>query len=242
MAALTAMTHLIGSLALLLLVASSTAAAASIPRSVFVAANGDDGAVGDATHPWRSLARLANLTLTPGDTIYLHAGDTWREPLVLVGSAPKRLPQAAAASPPPSPVRILSTAALAGTGATAVVPRPTIRLDGSRTANDDSQWAVHTSGIAWLTIEGLAIEQSTSGISVTVDPKTHGASNGSYYGGGVVEVADCVFRGVWNRSSDGQLDHIGKSKCDVAVTPCIVAGNVASVTVRGCLFDDFGAR
>ena len=326
-------------------------------RSFVVAADGDDSAAGDAAHPWRTLRRLANLTLAPGDEIRLRAGDVWNEPLVLGGgegvgltgfvdalscdkegrcsahgwavncqdgqahagargcllpsgspavppvrvqlrvdgvgvgveananlsrpdlvkarAAPDplhgyglsaQLPAAAlhgrhrlavavvgcggcgdgwiiagslrclcdgaicpctppdpgTGPPPPPPVRILSTNASA--------PRPTIRLDGSRTALDDSQWAVRTEGIPWITIEGLSIEHSTSGISVATDGG----------GGGAVVVTDCVFRGVWNRSSVGQRLPTTANSCSNGWSPCISTRDViASVTVSNCLFEDF---
>eukprot|EP01045_Picozoa_sp_COSAG04_P016251 COSAG04_NODE_1341_length_7154_cov_3.686322_3_plen_395_part_00 len=328
--------------------APAPAPAPAPPHSFVVAADGDDSAAGDAAHPWRTLRRLANLTLAPGDEIRLRAGDEWDEPLVLGGgdgvgltgfvdalscdkegrcsahgwavncqdgqahagargcllpsgspavppvrvqlqldgvevasanaslsrpdlvkarAAPDplhgyglsaQLPAAAlhgrhrlavavvgcggcgdgwiipgslrclcdgaicpctppdpgTGPPPPPPVRILSTNASA--------PRPTIRLDGSRTALDDSQWAVRTQGIPWITIEGLSIEHSTSGISV--------AAGGG--GDGAVVVTDCVFRGVWNRSSVGQRLPTTANSCSNGWSPCISTRDVvASVTV-----------
>ena len=343
---------------------TAAAAAAAAPRSFFVATSGDDAAAGrDAAHPWRSLARLANLSLAPGDAIYLRAGDEWAEPLVLGGSdgagmagcidhltcteggnctaagwaldcmdpvqhgaagckmpnssaplppvtvslqldgvevassvaklsrpdlvaaraAPDPLhgfnfaaqlgtehlpvagghhriavvivgcagcgggwlvpgsakcvcgggktcpcpplPPPGSGPPPPPPVRVLSTNASA--------PRPKIRLDGARTAFDESQWAVRISGIPRVSIEGLAIEHSTSGISVSSSPETAGMS------GGAVEIKDCVFHGVWNRSSVGQRLPAAANQCSNGWSPCIMAGDVASFTVSGCLFDDF---
>ena len=53
------------------------------------------------------------------------------------------------------------------------------------TAKDEAQWAVRAVGIASVSIEGLAIEQSTSVISVL--------SPGG--GGGEVAVKDCHFKG-----------------------------------------------
>ena len=53
-------------------------------RELYISASsGDDRAAGDASHPWRSLARLGAETLAGGDTVHLAAGDTWHEPLVI---------------------------------------------------------------------------------------------------------------------------------------------------------------
>ena len=57
------------------------------PRAFFVANSGNDSAVGDAAHPWRTLARVAQQAMGGGDTIFLAAGDTWDEPLVVKGPA-----------------------------------------------------------------------------------------------------------------------------------------------------------
>ena len=125
-----------------------------------------------------------------------------------------------APGPPPPPVRILSTNASA--------PRPTIRLDGSHTANDGSQFAIHTQSIDWISIESIAIEQSTSGITV------------SSHGFGTVEVKDCAFHRVWNRSSVGQRLPTSKNSCSNGWSPCIqTIGSLASVSISSNLFDDF---
>ena len=52
-------------------------------KSHYVATGGDDAGPGSKTQPWKTLGRLANLTLAPGDTIYLTSGDTWAEQLTL---------------------------------------------------------------------------------------------------------------------------------------------------------------
>ena len=81
---------------------------------------------------------------------------------------------------------------------------------------------------AQISIEGLAVEHSTSGISVT-----------SPGGEGDVEVKDCHFKGVWNRSSVGQRLPTTENQCSNGWSPCIVVGNVASALVTGCIFEDF---
>ncbi|MGE4323037.1 MAG: right-handed parallel beta-helix repeat-containing protein [Sphingobium sp.] len=48
---------------------------------------GDDGFPGTtATRPWRSLARLRDVALRPGDQVLLMAGSQWREPLTITRS------------------------------------------------------------------------------------------------------------------------------------------------------------
>ena len=43
-------------------------------RSHYVANGGDDSGPGTEAAPWRSLARLANVSFSPGDSIYLKSG------------------------------------------------------------------------------------------------------------------------------------------------------------------------
>jgi hypothetical protein len=56
---------------------------------------------------------------------------------------------------------------------------------------------------------------------------------------GAVEITDCIFSGVWNRSSVGQRWPTAPNQCANGWSPCIMAGGVASVTVSNCLFNDF---
>ena len=71
----------------------ATALATFIPlahaRDVYVSASrGDDGNSGaSASAAWRTLARVGSERFAPGDSVNLAAGDTWREPLVLLGSS-----------------------------------------------------------------------------------------------------------------------------------------------------------
>ena len=46
------------------------------PKSHYVANGGDDSGRGTEDAPWRTLGRLANVTFSPGDAIYLKSGDT----------------------------------------------------------------------------------------------------------------------------------------------------------------------
>lgn len=52
-------------------------------RAFYVANTGNDAAAGDATHPWRTMARVAQQPMDAGDTLYLTAGDTWTAPLLV---------------------------------------------------------------------------------------------------------------------------------------------------------------
>ena len=89
---------------------------------------------------------------------------------------------------------------------------------GTRTAQDDAQWAVRTSGIGSVSIEGLAIEHATSGIQV-VSPAGRSED-------GTVLIKDCVFSGVWNRSSVGQRWPTAANTCSNGWSSCVSAGNV----------------
>lgn len=107
--------------------------------------------------------------------------------------------------------------------------RPIIRLNGLATAQDDAQWAIHITGVASVSVESLAVEHATSGISV-VSPGGESSA---------VEIKDCHFKEVWNRSSVGQRLPTATNQCSNGWSPCIVVGNVESVLVSGCIFQDF---
>jgi hypothetical protein len=56
---------------------------------------------------------------------------------------------------------------------------------------------------------------------------------------GAVAITDCVFSGVWNRSSVGQRWETVPNQCSNGWSPSIMTGGVGSLTVSNCLFDDF---
>jgi|EP01046_Picozoa_sp_COSAG06_P043999 hypothetical protein len=67
--------------------AAAPAGRAPTDKSSFYVANrGDDEGPGTVAKPWRTLGRLANLTLAPGDAVYLQSGDIWNEQLALGGT------------------------------------------------------------------------------------------------------------------------------------------------------------
>ncbi len=52
-------------------------------KNYYFSAAGDDGATGDKHHPFKSLQKLTQLPLKPGDTVFLHGGDVFQGPLKL---------------------------------------------------------------------------------------------------------------------------------------------------------------
>lgn len=52
-------------------------------QSYYFSTSGDDGGKGDRHHPFRSLQKLTQLSLKPGDTVFLHGGDIFPGPLQL---------------------------------------------------------------------------------------------------------------------------------------------------------------
>jgi hypothetical protein len=53
-------------------------------RDFYVSSSrGSDSAAGDVAHPWKTLGRVSNMSILPGDSVFLQAGDVWSEPLVL---------------------------------------------------------------------------------------------------------------------------------------------------------------
>ena len=69
--------------ALLLMLTSST-----FSTDIYVSSStGSDAAAGtDPAHPWRTLGRVSNVTLAPGDSVHLFPGDVFEEPLVLLAA------------------------------------------------------------------------------------------------------------------------------------------------------------
>ncbi len=78
---------------LALLAGLACCAAASAETWHVDSARGDDAASGlGAEQAWRSLARLRDAPLAPGDTILLATGSVWREPLLLTRSGTPEAP------------------------------------------------------------------------------------------------------------------------------------------------------
>ena len=59
-----------------------------VAEDIYVSSStGSDAAAGtDPAHPWRTLGRVSNLTLAPGDTVHLFPGDVFDEPLALLAA------------------------------------------------------------------------------------------------------------------------------------------------------------
>jgi hypothetical protein len=49
----------------------------SEPKGIYFSANGNDAADGSKNAPFKTLAKLKNLTIKPGESIYLHGNDTF---------------------------------------------------------------------------------------------------------------------------------------------------------------------
>ena len=99
--------------------------------------------------------------------------------------------------------------------------RPTIRLNGTGTG-------VTVDGCTSILVSGLEIADASQGIVASGADRSSGTAN----------VSDCVFRGVWNRSSVGQTEpHKGRD-CTSGWSMTVKLGGFANATVEHCLFDD----
>lgn len=93
---------------------------------------GDDRAAGTAdARPWRSLSRVRDYPLRPGDTVYLKAGSVWNEPLTITRSGRQGAP---------------ITVAVTGQG-----PRPRIDVGGV------SAHGVGILNAEYVTVSGLEV-------------------------------------------------------------------------------------
>ncbi|MFT3935850.1 MAG: right-handed parallel beta-helix repeat-containing protein [Chitinophagaceae bacterium] len=52
-------------------------------KSYFISISGDDANDGNKTHPWKTINRLNNVQLLPGDTVYFEAGQTFSGSLMI---------------------------------------------------------------------------------------------------------------------------------------------------------------
>ncbi|GIR18341.1 MAG: hypothetical protein CM15mP32_5280 [Flavobacteriaceae bacterium] len=50
---------------------------------------GNDNNNGSQTQPWKTLSKLSNITLGPGDTVYFKKGDTFRGIMLLMDQGQK---------------------------------------------------------------------------------------------------------------------------------------------------------
>lgn len=126
-------------------------------------------------------------------------------------------------APAPIPVRVLPT--------DEHKPRPVILLDRGASDSVNGPWAVVSSGIPALSLRGIHIADATSGILFS------GAAGHALDGS--IEVADCVFQRVYNRSSVGQRLAQATNPCQNGWTPSVAVGSTGNVSVRNCLFDEF---
>ena len=110
------------------------------------------------------------------------------------------------------PVRVISTGATAN--------RPRIMLNGSGTG-------ITLAGLDSVSVAGIEISNAAEGI-VAIGPNRAGSA----------EVVDCVFRGVWNRSSIGQTSPHKNRDCTSGWSTTVSLGGFANASVSGCLFDD----
>jgi len=115
-----------------LLLSCAWGAAADAATYYVNALTGDDRTAGTtATQPWRSLGRLRDLALQPGDRVLLAAGSVWKEPLTITRSG-----RAGA------PIII---------GTTGAGPRPRIDAGGA------SPYAVAVINAEYVTVSGLEL-------------------------------------------------------------------------------------
>eukprot|EP00038_Savillea_parva_P011208 m.195897 g.195897 ORF g.195897 m.195897 type:complete len:659 (-) comp19652_c0_seq1:128-2104(-) len=99
--------------------------------------------------------------------------------------------------------------------------RPTIFLNGSGTA-------MTLLGFNSVNVSSIEMAHATEGITASANTMD----------GGVLNVHDCVFLGVWNRSSIGQILPIKGRNCGNGWTPSVHPANFQNVTVSSCLFDN----
>lgn len=120
-------------------------------------ARGDDRAAGTApAQPWRTLARVRDFPLRPGDTVLLVAGSAWQEPLTITRSGRGG-----------SPIVVGTT----GSG-----PKPRIDAGGV------SSYAVGVINAAYVTVQGLEVTNSAPApaprIGVLVSAEDRGVTRG----------------------------------------------------------------
>jgi hypothetical protein len=99
--------------------------------------------------------------------------------------------------------------------------RPTIRLNGTG-------MGISALGFGSVSITGIEVTDATEGIVAV------GAAGGT----GTAEVTDCVFRGVWNRSSIGQTKAQKGRDCTSGWSTTVSLGDYGNATVTRCLFDE----
>lgn len=116
--------------------------------------------------------------------VHLAAGDTWDEPLVLRPSGSCDQPAAC----PRVTNQTSTVAVVAAPGAS--TKRPTIQLNGTGAA-------VTVSGFDGFLIDGIEMAHAEFGVVAT------GGTLPGHVPGNLL-ISDCVFRGLWNRSSIGQ--------------------------------------
>ncbi|WP_340266035.1 right-handed parallel beta-helix repeat-containing protein [Sphingobium mellinum] len=118
---------------------------------------GDDRSAGTApAQAWRSLARVRDFPLRPGDEVLLVAGSTWTEPLTITRSGRNGAP---------------ITVAATGTG-----PRPRINAGGV------SSYGVGIINAAYVTVQGLEVTNDAPSpaprIGVLVSAEDRGVTRG----------------------------------------------------------------
>ena len=86
-------------------------------------------------------------------------------------------------------------------------------------------------GVAWVSVVGLSLEDSISGL--VVDAVSGHETDGT------VEVADCVFKNIWNTTSIGQATKDATNPCANGWTASIMVGSIGSAVVTNNIFDTF---
>ena len=106
----------------LVLTAGATSAAQATTYYVNSATGNDRAAGTTADQPWRSLARVRDYPLMPGDQVLLMAGSRWQEPLTITRSGRSGAPiSVAAKAGSPTAFSVGSAALSTGAGVAAVL-------------------------------------------------------------------------------------------------------------------------
>lgn len=163
-----------------LLVSPALSAVARAETYYVDSTRGDDRAAGTAPAlAWRSLARVRDFALRPGDEVLLVAGSAWTEPLTITRSGKGK-----------APIRVAAT----GAG-----PRPRIDAGGV------SSYAVGIINAAYVTVQGLEVTNDAPSraprMGVLVSAEDRGVTRG-------IRVSDMYIhdvRGTNDRKDNGGI-------------------------------------
>ncbi len=143
-------------------------------RTLFVSPSGNDGADGlSPAHAWRSLARVSNETLQPGDRVLLAGGKTFEGSLVLSSGGTPQEPVVVVASG--EPATIISKTAPAITVKTGGIEIRNLNLVGGATAKKKDHVGLLLSAPSakrspYVRVDGIEVSGfGAEGISITAE-------------------------------------------------------------------------